>query len=180
MSAAGVRLPPRKARSAGYGGIAVVARATGIALSTIGRGLKELVGDFENVGQEWRPQGDPKEVRVHEFPIKEHRWTVPYGIYGLAANAGWVSVCIDHDTAQFSARTIRNWRRNIGSRRYPTAYHLTITVDHGGSNGSRVRLWKHELQKLTSELGINIKVHHLSSGASKWNKSSAGCFHSSA
>jgi Rhodopirellula transposase DDE domain len=159
MSAAGVRLRPRKARSAGYGGIAVVARATGIALSTVGRGLRELVGDFENVGQEWRPQDDPKQVRVHEFSIKERRRTVPYGIYGLAANTGWVSVCIDHDTAQLSARTIRNWWGNVGSRE---------------------RFRKRELQKLTSELGINIKIHHVPSGASKWNKSSAGCFHSSA
>ncbi len=131
---------------------------------------KELVGDFKNAGREWRPQGDPQEVRVHDFLIKELGRAVPYGVYDLAANAGWVSVGIDHDTAEFAVQTIRSWWRNVGSKRYPDARHLTITADGGGSNGSRVRLWKRELQKLANELGIAIHVHHLPPGTSKWNK----------
>jgi hypothetical protein len=131
---------------------------------------KELVGDFKNAGREWRPQGDPEEVRVHDFLIKGLGRAVPYGIYDLAANAGWVSVGIDHDTAEFAVQTIRNWWHSVGSKRYPNARHLTITADGGGSNGSRVRLWKRELQRLANELGIDINVHHLPPGTSKWNK----------
>ena len=131
---------------------------------------KELVGDFKNGGREWRPQGKPEEVRVHDFLIKELGRAVPYGIYDLAANAGWVSVGIDHDTAEFAVQTIRRWWRTVGSKRYPNARYLTITADGGGSNGSRVRLWKRELQSLACELGIDIHVHHLPPGTSKWNK----------
>jgi len=131
---------------------------------------KELVGDFKNAGREWRPQGDPEEVRVHDFLIKELGRAVPYGVYDLAANAGWVSVGIDHDTAEFAVQTIRTWWRNVGAKRYPDARHLTITADGGGSNGSRLRLWKRELQTLANELRININVHHLPPGTSKWNK----------
>lgn len=131
---------------------------------------KELVGDFKNAGREWRRQGDPEEVRVHDFLIKDLGRAVPYGIYDLAANAGWVSVGIDHDTAEFAVQTIRNWWHSVGSKRYPNARHLTITADGGGSNGSRVRLWKRELQRLADELGIDINVHHLPPGTSKWNK----------
>lgn len=131
---------------------------------------KELIGDFKNPGREWRPQGDPEEVRVHDFLIKEFGRAVPYGIYDLAANFGWVSVGMDHDTAEFAVQTIRSWWTNIGCKRYPKARHLTITADGGGSNGSRVRLWKRELQRLANELGIDMRVHHLPPGTSKWNK----------
>jgi hypothetical protein len=131
---------------------------------------KELVGDFKNAGREWRPQGEPEEVRVHDFLIKELGRAVPYGIYDLAANAGWVSVGIDHDTAAFAVQTIRTWWHSVGASRYPNARCLTITADGGGSNGSRVRLWKRELQKLANELGIEISVHHFPPGTSKWNK----------
>jgi hypothetical protein len=131
---------------------------------------KELVGDFKNSGREWRPQGEPEEVRVHDFLIKELGRAVPYGIYDLAANAGWVSVGIDHDTAAFAVQTIRTWWHGVGAKRYPHARCLTITADGGGSNGSRVRLWKRELQRLANELGIEINVHHLPPGTSKWNK----------
>jgi transposase len=131
---------------------------------------KELVGDFKNAGREWRPQGEPEEVRVHDFLIKELGRAVPYGIYDLAANAGWVSVGVDHDTAAFAVQTIRRWWHDIGCKRYPDAKRLTITADGGGSNGSRVRLWKRELQRLANELGIEITVHHLPPGTSKWNK----------
>ncbi len=131
---------------------------------------KELVGDFKNAGREWRPQGEPEEVRVHDFLIKELGRAVPYGIYDLAANAGWVSVGIDHDTAAFAVQTIRTWWHSVGAQRYPDARCLTITADGGGSNGSRVRLWKRELQRLANELGIEISVHHFPPGTSKWNK----------
>jgi hypothetical protein len=131
---------------------------------------KELVGDFKNGGREWHPQGKPDDVRVHDFLIKELGRAVPYGIYDLAANAGWVSVGMDHDTAAFAVHTIRRWWHEIGRGRYPHAKHLVITADGGGSNGSRLRLWKRELQCLANELGIDIRVHHLPPGTSKWNK----------
>src|SRR5690349_7292793 len=131
---------------------------------------KELVGDFKNAGRAWRPQGQPEEVRVHDFLIEHLGRAVPYGIYDLAANAGWVSVGINHDTAQFAVQTIRRWWHEMGRQRYPEARRLVVTADGGGSNGSRVRLWKRELQRLADELGIDIKVHHLPPGTSKWNK----------
>jgi hypothetical protein len=131
---------------------------------------KELVGDFKNNGREWRPQGNAEEVRVHDFLIAELGRAVPYGIYDLAANAGWVSVGMNHDTATFAVQTIRRWWQEVGHPRYPNATKLVITADGGGSNGSRVRLWKHELQRLADELGIDIEVHHLPPGTSKWNK----------
>ena len=131
---------------------------------------KELVGDFKNAGREWRPKGTPEEVRVHDFVIKELGRAVPYGVYDLAANAGWVCVGVDNDTAEFAVQTIRRWWYEVGRVRYPDAKHLTITADGGGSNGSRVRLWKRELHRLATEIGIDIKVHHLPPGTSKWNK----------
>ncbi len=131
---------------------------------------KELVGDFKNNGREYRPRGDPEAVRVHDFLIKELGRAVPYGVYDLAANAGWVSVGIDHDTAAFAVNSIRRWWQELGRARYPDATRLLVTADGGGSNGSRVRLWKLELQKLADETGLRIEVHHLPPGTSKWNK----------
>jgi len=131
---------------------------------------KELVGDFRNGGREWRPKGSPQEVRVHDFLIKELGRAVPYGVYDLAANAGWVGVGMDHDTSAFAVQTIRRWWQEVGRARYPNATRLLITADGGGSNGVRVRLWKRELQRLADELGIEITVHHLPPGTSKWNK----------
>jgi len=131
---------------------------------------KELVGDFKNAGREWRKQGEPDEVRVHDFLIKKLGRAVPYGIYDLAANEGWVGVGIDNHTAAFAVQTIRRWWQDVGQVRYPLARRLVITADGGGSNGSRVRLWKLELQSLADELGISIEVHHLPPGTSKWNK----------
>jgi len=131
---------------------------------------KELVGDFKNAGQAWRPQGQPEEVRVHDFLIEELGRAAPYGVYDLAANAGWVGVGTNNDTAAFAVQTIRRWWQEIGRERYPCATRLTITADGGGSNGSRLRLWKIELQRLATELGIDIVVHHLPPGTSKWNK----------
>jgi len=131
---------------------------------------KELIGDFKNGGREYHPRGSPEEVRVHDFLIKELGRAVPYGIYDLAANAGWVSVGIDHDTATFAVNSIRSWWRTMGQARYPKASRLVITADGGGSNGYRLRLWKLELQRLADETGMDIEVHHLPPGTSKWNK----------
>ena len=131
---------------------------------------KELVGDFRNNGREYRPQGNPEAVRVHDFLIKELGRAVPYGVYDLAANSGWVSVGVDHDTAAFAVNSIRQWWQAVGRTRYPDATRLLITADGGGSNGSRVRLWKRELQAFADETGLTIEVHHLPPGTSKWNK----------
>jgi len=131
---------------------------------------KELVGDFKNNGREWRKKGSPEEVRVHDFLIKELGRATPYGVYDLASNAGWVSVGMSCDTAAFAVATIRRWWLETGRLRYPFATRLVITADGGGSNGSRVRLWKVELQRLADELGLSIEVHHLPPGTSKWNK----------
>jgi transposase len=131
---------------------------------------KELVGDFKNAGREWRPRGSPEPVRVHDFIIPELGRAVPYGVYDIAENAGWVSVGIDHDTASFAVNAIRRWWLTMGRTRYPTAKRLLITADGGGSNGTRVRLWKVELQRIADELGLEITVCHLPPGTSKWNK----------
>jgi hypothetical protein len=131
---------------------------------------KELVGDFKNRGREWRPRGAPEEVRVHDFLIKELGRAVPYGVYDLADNTGWVSVGVSHDTAAFAVQTIRRWWQQLGRARYAEASRLYITADGGGSNGSRLRLWKRELQRLADETGLTIQVSHFPPGTSKWNK----------
>lgn len=131
---------------------------------------KELVGDFKNGGQDWRPRGKPEKVRVHDFLIPELGRAAPYGIYDLAENTGWVSVGVDHDTASFAVATIRRWWHAMGQERYPQAKRLMITADGGGSNGSRLRLWKLELQTMADETGLAIAVSHFPPGTSKWNK----------
>jgi hypothetical protein len=131
---------------------------------------KELVGDFKNAGREWRPQGEPEAVRVHDFVIPAQGKAIPYGIYDLARNEGWVSVGIDHDTASFAVNAIQRWWDLMGKEVYPEATSLLITADGGGSNGSRVRLWKWELQQLANRTGLSITVRHLPPGTSKWNK----------
>lgn len=131
---------------------------------------KELVGDFKNGGRELRPAGMPEKVRVHDFVIPELGRAIPYGVYDLASNSGWVSVGVDHDTSVFAVETVRRWWKSMGCERYPQAKRLLITADGGGSNGSRVRLWKVELQKLADELGMPISVCHFPPGTSKWNK----------
>jgi hypothetical protein len=131
---------------------------------------KELVGPFKNPGREWQPQGQPEDVRVHDFVDRELGRASPYGVYDLAQNTGWVSVGIDHDTASFAVASIRRWWEGLGRTSYPQATRLLITADGGGSNGSRLRLWKLELQRLADETGLTIEVSHLPPGTSKWNK----------
>jgi hypothetical protein len=134
------------------------------------RPTHQLVGDFKNNGRELRPKGQPEAVRVHDFMIPELGKAAPYGVYDIAANHGWVSVGIDADTAAFAVESIRRWWYKLGRARYPDATCLTITADGGGSNGTRVRLWKRELQRFADETGLKVTVAHLPPGTSKWNK----------
>ena len=132
---------------------------------------KELVGEFKNSGQEWRPVGTPHKVQVHDFANEKGREkAIPYGVYDVTWNIGWVSVGMDHDTAEFAVESIRRWWMKMGSTAYQNAKQLLITADSGGSNSSRGRLWKAELQKLADESGLEITVSHLPPGTSKWNK----------
>jgi len=131
---------------------------------------KELVGRFKNIGREWRTKGNPEKVSVHDFPEVDKAKAIPYGVYDLGRNVGWVSVGMDHDTATFAVATIKRWWRQLGRKSYPRAKSLLITADSGGSNGSRLRLWKWELQKLANQLKLTISVCHLPPGTSKWNK----------
>ena len=131
---------------------------------------KELVGQFKNGGREWQPKGEPDEVLVHDFLDKNLGKAIPYGVYDITENQGWVSAGIDHDTARFAVGAIDRWWQKMGAQRYPAATELLITADGGGSNGRRSRLWKVTLQGLADELGLTIHVCHLPPGTSKWNK----------
>ena len=131
---------------------------------------KELVGAFKNAGREWRPQGEPEAVRVHDFIDPEQGKAIPYGVYEVQRNVGWVSVGVTHDTSAFAVETIRKWWRHMGKKAYPRATSLLITADSGGSNGARVRLWKFDLQRLANKTGLAIHVCHFPPGTSKWNK----------
>ena len=131
---------------------------------------KELIGPFKNAGREWQKKGEPVEVNMHDFPDPELGKVIPYGVYDIGRNEGWVSVGVSHDTAQFAVEAIRRWWRQMGRRAYPTAPEMLLTADGDGSNGSRVRLWKLELQRLADELGLRLNVRHFPPGTSKWNK----------
>jgi hypothetical protein len=131
---------------------------------------KELVGEFKNNGREWRPKGAPTPVNVHDFKDPASGKVNPYGVYDIAADTGWVSVGVDHDTSAFAVNTIRSWWQHTGRSTYPRAKRLLITADGGGSNGYRTRLWKVELARLAAETGLTITVCHLPPGTSKWNK----------
>jgi hypothetical protein len=161
--------PDRDAQFAHINAAAGAFLAAGEPVVSVDTKTKELVGDFKNGGREWQPAGRPEAVRVHDFAIPKLGRVSPYGSYDLAANAGWVSVGIDHDTAAFAVESIRRWWRDAGRRRYPGARRRLITADGGGSNGSRVRLWKWELQRLADETGLAISVCHFPPGTSKWN-----------
>jgi len=131
---------------------------------------KELIGNFRNGGREWRPQGKPLEVKVHDFQEPELGKVIPYGVYDVTNNEAWVSVGIDHDTAEFAAAAIERWWRKMGRRRFPKARKLYVTADGGGSNSSRSRLWKVALQSLANRTGLTLSVSHFPPGTSKWNK----------
>jgi hypothetical protein len=131
---------------------------------------KELVGQYHNSGRQWRPKGEPEQVNVHDFLNKELGKAIPYGVYDISANTGWVSVGVDHETAAFAVNTLRSWWHTVGTSAYPTATRLLITADSGGANGNRRRTWKTELATLAAETGLQISVCHLPPGTSKWNK----------
>ena len=144
--------------------------AAGSPVVSVDTKKKELVGEFKNVGREYSPSGKPERVNVHDFPDPDLGKAIPYGIYDVSANAGWVSVGTDHDTSAFAVATLRTWWNTIGRKRYPNADRLLICADGGGSNGSRVRAWKVELAALAADTGLAITVTHLPPGTSKWNK----------
>jgi hypothetical protein len=131
---------------------------------------KELVGDFKNAGREWHLKGEPERVRVHDFKDKQLGKAIPYGVYDIGTDQGWVNVGIDHDTAQFAVNSIRSWWEYLGQPRYPNTSTLHITADCGGSNGNRTRLWKVELQRFADETGLELAVSHFPPGTSKWNR----------
>jgi hypothetical protein len=166
----GTNHPDRNAQFEYINAEVLAARAAGEPVISVDTKRKELVGNYRNAGNDWRPKGDPLRVNVHDFPDKELGKVAPYGVYDITANAGWVSLGITHDTAAFAVASIRTWLAKIGRARYPNAREITITADCGGSNGSRVRLWKVELQKLADETNLTIKVRHYPPGTSKWNK----------
>ncbi len=144
--------------------------AAGQPVISVDAKKKELVGEFKNGGREYQPAGQPEQVNVHDFPDKQLGKAIPYGIYDVSANTGWVSVGTDHDTSAFAVATVRNWWDSIGRSRYPAAQRLLVCADGGGSNGHRVRAWKIELAAFAEQTGLHVTVCHLPPGTSKWNK----------
>ncbi len=166
----GSRHPDRNAQFEHINATVIEHQKTGQPVISVDAKKKELVGNFKNAGREWRPEGMPERVRVHDFLIPEKGKAVPYGVYDLTRNSGWVSVGIDHDTASFAVGTIRRWWQKMGRPAYPNATSLLITADSGGSNSTRSRLWKLELQQWANRTGLRIRVCHFPPGTSKWNK----------
>lgn len=166
----GARHPDRNAQFEYINRRVLQQQRTGGPVISVDTKKKELVGDFKNTGREWRPQGRPQRVRVHDFIIPGKGKAIPYGVYDLTRNRGWVSVGIDHDTAAFAVNSIRRWWRTMGCSGYRQAKSLVIMADAGGSNGARLRLWKWELQKLADQTRLSITVCHFPPGTSKWNK----------
>jgi len=166
----GARHPDRNAQFEYINQKAQEALSAGQPVVSVDTKKKELVGQYKNGGKEWQPQGKPEAVKVHDFMDDAWGRANPYGVYDLANNTGWVGVGTDHDTASFAVATIRRWWYAMGKAAYPEARELMITADGGGSNGSRVRLWKLELQRLSDELALPIRVSHFPPGTSKWNK----------
>lgn len=166
----GSRHPDRNAQFEHINAKVVAAQAAGQPVISVDTKKKELIGNFKNGGSDYRPTGNPRRVNVHDFEDKELGKVVPYGVYDVTANAGFVSVGITSDTAEFAVHSIRCWLERMGRERYPQATELTITADCGGSNGARLRLWKIELQKLADQTGLVLHVHHYPPGTSKWNK----------
>ncbi len=166
----GSKHPDRNAQFEHINAKVVAAQASGQPVISVDTKKKELVGNYKNGGSDYRRQGDPQRVKVHDFVDKELGKVAPYGIYDVTANTGFVNVGITADTAEFAVQSIRCWLDRMGRARYPGMTELTITADCGGSNGARVRLWKIELQKLADETGLVLHVHHYPPGTSKWNK----------
>ena len=166
----GTSHPDRNAQFEHINAQVTAAQAAGQPVISVDTKKKELIGNFKNGGSDYRPKGDPLGVNVHDFKDKELGKVVPHGIYDPTANAGWVSVGVTHDTAEFAVQSIRTWLDRIGRPRYTEMRELMITADCGGSNGVRTRLWKVQLQKLADETAIPIKVCHYPPGTSKWNK----------
>ena len=166
----GSKHPDRNAQFEHINAKVIAAQAASQPVISVDTKKKELVGNYKNGGTDYRPKGDPRRVKVHDFEDKALGKVVPYGVYDVTSNAGWVSVGVTSDTAEFAVASIRRWLEAMGRRRYPDAHELTITADCGGSNGARVRLWKVELQKLADATGLVLHVHHYPPGTSKWNK----------
>ena len=166
----GSKHPDRNAQFEHINAKVIAAQAAGQPVISVDTKKKELVGNYKNAGTDYRPKGDPARVKVHDFEDKELGKVAPYGVYDVTANDGWVNVGITADTAEFAVQSIRLWHDSMGRARYPAARELTITADGGGSNGSRVRLWKLELQKFADETNLVINVMHYPPGTSKWNK----------
>ena len=166
----GSKHPDRNAQFEHINAVVVAARAAGQPVISVDTKKKELVGNYRNGGTDYRPKADPTRVKTHDFPDKEVGKVVPYGVYDVADNSGWVSVGITHDTAEFAVASIGTWLETMGRQRYPEARELTITADCGGSNGARVRLWKLELQKFADRTGLTVRVCHYPPGTSKWNR----------
>ncbi|MDQ2831675.1 MAG: ISAzo13 family transposase [Chloroflexota bacterium] len=162
--------PDRDAQFDYLNGQVTAALAAGQPVISVDAKKKELVGPYKNGGQEWQPQGQPERVNVYDFVDKQVGKAIPYGIYDVGRNTGWVNVGQDHDTAQFAIESLRRWWQSVGAPTYPQAERLLICADGGGSNGVRVRLWKVALQALADETGLQITVCHLPPGTSKWNK----------
>jgi hypothetical protein len=166
----GSKHPDRDAQFEHINAKVVAAQANRQPVISVDTKKKELVGNFKNGGSDYRPKGSPSRVNVHDFVDKALGKAAPYGVYDVTANAGFVSVGVTSDTAEFAVEAIRRWLDRMGLQRYSKARELTITADCGGSNGARVRLWKLELQKLADETGLTLHVLHYPPGTSKWNK----------
>jgi len=175
----GAQHPDRNAQFEHINAQAQECLGQGVPFISVDTKKKELVGNFKNAGREWQPQGEPELVDVHDFPSDAIGKAIPYGVYDVAANDGFVNVGIDHDTPVFAVVSIETWWKRMGAKRYPEARQLFITADAGGSNGYRSHAWKVEVQRLADELGLAIHVSHFPPGTSKWNKIEHRLFRSS-
>jgi hypothetical protein len=169
-SVEGAQHPDRNAQFEHINSTATDCMARGVPTISVDTKKKELVGNFKNGGREWQPKGQPEKVDVHDFPTDALGKAIPYGVYDIAADDGFVSVGVDHDTPVFAVASIEAWWREVGAARYPGAREIFITADAGGSNSARARAWKHELQRLADKLNLSIRVSHFPPGTSKWNK----------